>query len=50
MLKMSRKGLDKFYAIQLIQKCIDKIFNLYDKTSFDLIIEPSAGNEVSLIN
>ena len=39
------EGLDKFYTIPTYsKKCIDKIFNLYDKTSFDLIIEPSAGN------
>ena len=39
------EGLDKFYTIPTYsKKCIDKMFNLYDKTSFDLIIEPSAGN------
>lgn len=39
------EGLDKFYTIPTYsKKCIDKIFDLYDKTFFDLIIEPSAGN------
>ena len=39
------EGLDKFYTIpSYSKKCIDKVFQLYDKLSFDLIIEPSAGN------
>ena len=39
------EGLDKFYTIpSYSKKCIDKVFELYDKSSFDLIIEPSAGN------
>lgn len=39
------EGLDKFYTIpSYSKKCIDKVFELYDKTNFDLIIEPSAGN------
>lgn len=39
------EGLDKFYTIQSCsKKCIDKVFELYDKSSFDLIVEPSAGN------
>ena len=37
--------LDKFYTIPTYsKKCIDKVFELYDKFKFDLIIEPSAGN------
>ena len=39
------EGLDKFYTLPIYsKKCIDKVFELYDKLSFDLIIEPSAGN------
>ncbi len=39
------EGLDKFYTIpSYSKKCIDKVFELYDKTKFDLIVEPSAGN------
>ena len=39
------EGLDKFYTIpSYSKKCIDKVFELYDKTNFDLIVEPSAGN------
>lgn len=40
-----KEGLDKFYTIpSYSKKCIDKVFELYDKSSFDLIVEPSAGN------
>lgn len=40
-----KEGLDKFYTIpSYSKKCIAKVFELYDKSSFDLIIEPSAGN------
>jgi hypothetical protein len=39
------EGLDKFYTIpSYAKKCIEKVFELYNKYSFDLIIEPSAGN------
>jgi len=39
------EGLDKFYTIETYsKKCIDKVFELYEKLNFDLIIEPSAGN------
>jgi hypothetical protein len=39
------EGLDKFYTIPTYsKKCINKVFELYDKLNFDLIIEPSAGN------
>lgn len=39
------EGLDKFYTIpSYSKKCIDKVFELYNKLNFDLIIEPSAGN------
>ena len=42
---MSKINLDKFYTIPSIsKKCIDTVFNLFDKDSFDFIIEPSAGN------
>lgn len=45
-LKAVRKdGLDKFYTLpSFSKKCIDKVFEYYDITDFDLIIEPSAGN------
>lgn len=40
-----KEGLDKFYTkIDYSKKCIEKVFELYDKEKFDLIIEPSAGN------
>ena len=42
--EVREEGLDKFYTIPSYSKCIDKVFELYDKTGFDLIIEPSAGN------
>ncbi len=43
--KIRKDGLDKFYTIpSCSKKCIDKLFELYDKSEFDLIIEPSAGN------
>jgi len=43
--KIRKEGLDKFYTIpSYSKKCIDKVFELYDKSSFDLIVEPSAGN------
>jgi len=39
------EGLDKFYTIPTCsKKCIDKVFSLYDISTFDLIVEPSAGN------
>jgi hypothetical protein len=39
------EGLDKFYTIpSYSKKCIDKVFELYEKSSFDLIVEPSAGD------
>ena len=39
------EGLDKFYTIpNYSKKCINKVFELYDKNSFDLVVEPSAGN------
>lgn len=39
------QGLDKFYTISTYsKKCIDKVFEIYNKSNFDLIIEPSAGN------
>lgn len=42
---VGEKKLDKFYTIpDYSKKCIDKVFTLCDKLSFDLIIEPSAGD------
>jgi hypothetical protein len=39
------EGLDKFYTIPAYsKKCIDKVFELFDKSGFDLIVEPSAGD------
>jgi hypothetical protein len=39
------EGLDKFYTVpHYSKKCIDKVFELFDKSNFDLIVEPSAGN------
>jgi hypothetical protein len=39
------EGLDKFYTTPVFAKrCIDKVFELYDISSWDLIVEPSAGN------
>ena len=39
------EGLDKFYTIpSYSKKCINKVFELYDKYNFDLIVEPSAGD------
>lgn len=43
--EIRKEGLDKFYTIpSYSKKCISKVFELYDKSSFDLIIEPSAGD------
>lgn len=43
--KIRNDGLDKFYTIPSYSKiCINNVFKLYDINSFDLIIEPSAGN------
>jgi len=40
-----KEGLDKFYTIPSYSKqCIDKVFEFYEKSKFDLIVEPSAGN------
>lgn len=39
------QGLDKFYTIpSYSKKCIHKVNELYDNDSWDLIVEPSAGN------
>lgn len=38
-------GLDKFYTISSVaEKCIASVGALYDWNSWDLVIEPSAGN------
>jgi hypothetical protein len=40
-----KEKLDKFYTVpSYSKKCIDKVFEKYDISSWDLIIEPSAGN------
>lgn len=39
------EGLDKFYTLpSYSKKCIDKVFEMYDISKWDLIVEPSAGN------
>ena len=39
------EGLDKFYTKpEYSKKCIDKVFEMYDISKWDLIIEPSAGD------
>lgn len=39
------QGLDKFYTnSNYAEHCINSVFKLYNINSFDLIIEPSAGN------
>ena len=45
-IKVVRKeGLDKFYTIpSYSKKCIDKVYELCDVSSLDLIVEPSAGD------
>jgi len=43
--KIRQDGLDKFYTNKSYSKqCIDKVFDIFDKNKFDLIIEPSCGN------
>ena len=43
--EVREEGLDKFYTIpSYSKKCINNVFELYDKSKFDLIVEPSAGN------
>lgn len=43
--EVREEGLDKFYTIpSYSNKCINKVFEIYDKEKFGLIIEPSAGN------
>lgn len=49
--KVRSEGLDKFYTIPLIaKKSIDKVGEIYDWNSWDLIIEPSAGNGSFFLN
>lgn len=39
------EGFDKFYTLPLYsKKCIDKVFEIYNISDWDLIVEPSAGN------
>lgn len=43
--EIRKDGLDKFYTLEFYSKqCIDNVFKIYNKDTFDLIIEPSAGN------
>jgi hypothetical protein len=43
--KVRKAGLDKFYTISRIStKCIETIRTLYAWDSWDLVVEPSAGN------
>lgn len=43
--KVRKEQLDKFYTIpECSKKCIDIVLTLYDIGSWDLIVEPSAGN------
>ncbi len=43
--KVRNDGLDKFYTIPTISKeCINIVGSKYDWSSWDLVIEPSAGN------
>lgn len=40
-----QQGLDKFYTIpSFSKKCIHHVTTFYDFSTFDLIVEPSAGN------
>ena len=39
------EGLDKFYTVpEFSKKCINKVNDLYDINTWDLVVEPSAGN------
>ena len=43
--QVRKAGLDKFYTIPTIStECIETIGSLYDWNTWDLVIEPSAGN------
>lgn len=43
--KVRKEGLDKFYTVPAIaEKCINTIGTKYDWNTWDLVIEPSAGN------
>lgn len=43
--EVRKQGLDKFYTLPAYaKKCIDKVFEEFDINTFDLIVEPSAGN------
>ena len=43
-MKIRKQGLDKFYTKQECSKMVHKVFELYKQSTFDLIVEPSAGN------
>ena len=39
------EGLDKFYTIgSVVDTCISTITELYNWNTWDLVVEPSAGN------
>lgn len=43
--KVRNEGLDKFYTNpDVVDKCIQSLSNIYKWASFDLVVEPSAGN------
>lgn len=43
--EVRKEGLDKFYTLPSYSKrCIEKVFEMYEKSKFDLIVEPSAGD------
>jgi hypothetical protein len=43
--QVREEGLDKFYTIPSIsKKCIDNVSSFYSWDSWDLVVEPSAGN------
>lgn len=45
------EGLDKFYTIKSIaEKCIASVSTIYEWNSWDLVVEPSAGNGSFLTN
>lgn len=50
-MSQNKDKLDKFYTnIDTSKKCIGIVSNLYDWNTWDLVIEPSAGNGSFLLN
>ena len=40
-----KEGLDKFYTEpRYAKRCIEKVWELYEKSEVGLVVEPSAGN------